>query len=793
MHLAPARFPVTNTAAQPLALLHHTVDPLRCANGTLAPGALTLEAERSEPLDPGESTQLALTGAIPARAGTYTTAIRLLAGSGETTTIPVALEIPAASGWGILCMLFGLVLLGTVNLLQGEGDIRTRLHDALQARQDIHTTLEANPAPQSRAPDVALMDHDFDRAIGILSRRRQPSVVDHRAAEAQPYLDEATRTAARLRADLAGLPRGAAEIEDVRRDWTALQTTLQQIAAFPQTPPAPNQQGFEARLDAFLSNFRNRALRDPAALVVAEMSTEFGRMELEKTAGEGDAARDLALNTRVWLQRSALFLQRALTLYRTALIQAGWMLNTDRVLRARVAKDDLLADDRAAILANLDQAEAKLAGTASYEDFRDANRLIDAAWTAQVRGSANVAKIKVDQAIAAANTQTDYADVTDLMAKLQAEPPPHTLATKQAGLTRILALWRTHVASVTDAPMRETMQHQLDSMQMLLEAGKLMDASAGYRAFIDNWTKWNGKLVDQALDQIDHPRCLEYFADLQRDAARIEATLRELPASPQLIAWDRSLDQIRLDLLRHGPDAETVSSGCMGPLIEIGRHAVALSGDLFTAGLIDVALPAATRLRLAQESGVASAVAMTGANMTRPRALVIQPRTPVNERVVGRDLIFDLTGADPVWGSSTTIRVDYGDGSAAFSADAEAVRRGRPIVHEYSAPTTAQVSATATEDPKPGEATGTLLGQGNTTVLVLPSPITGARIVADEFLNLRFALALLIAMTVYYWRYHSRTTVFGARGYDYVEAFALGFVVDAAVSHLPQAIAGLVS
>lgn len=48
-------------------------------------------------------------------------------------------------------------------------------------------------------------------------------------------------------------------------------------------------------------------------------------------------------------------------------------------------------------------------------------------------------------------------------------------------------------------------------------------------------------------------------------------------------------------------------------------------------------------------------------------------------------------------------------------------------------------------------------------------------------------------MTVYYWRYHNRTTVFGARGYDYVEAFALGFAVDAAVSRLPQAIAGFVS
>ena len=78
-----------------------------------------------------------------------------------------------------------------------------------------------------------------------------------------------------------------------------------------------------------------------------------------------------------------------------------------------------------------------MAGDATYEDFRDANRLIDAAWTAQVRGSANMAKIKDDQAIAAADKQTDYTDVTDLMGKLQAEPAPHTMAMKQSGLTQI--------------------------------------------------------------------------------------------------------------------------------------------------------------------------------------------------------------------------------------------------------------------------------------------------------------------------------------------------------------------
>ena len=91
---------------------------------------------------------------------------------------------------------------------------------------------------------------------------------------------------------------------------------------------------------------------------------------------------------------------------------------------------------------------------------------------------------------------------------------------------------------------------------------------------------------------------------------------------------------------------------------------------------------------------------------------------------------------------------------------------------------TAHLAITATEAPKPGETVPTVLGHGSDTVLILPSLVTTAQELADAFINLRFGLVLLIAPTVYYWRYHSRTTTFGARGYDYVEAFALGFAID---------------
>ena len=99
----------------------------------------------------------------------------------------------------------------------------------------------------------------------------------------------------------------------------------------------------------------------------------------------------------------------------------------------------------------------------------------------------------------------------------------------------------------------------------------------------------------------------------------------------------------------------------------------------------------------------------------------------------------------------------------------------------------------AAERFKPGgtEPVGTVLGAGATSVLIAPSPVTRTQLLADEILNLRFALALLIALVVYYWRYQSKIAILGARSFDYMEAFTLGFAANAAVNNLPEILAKL--
>ena len=788
LSLRPARFSVINTARSECTLQTISADPLQAdPSGTEIPSflVLTLETPQARKLPANQSGAITLSGTVPARPGSYLTTVRVAPQDGPALLVPVSLAISSATIWGLLCMVAGLLLLGSVELLNGEGTVKTQLTDALRARQDIHTQLEATPAPQSRSGDVDAMDADFDAAIASLGARRRFSVVDHRQEDAQAHLAAALARAKQLRADLSGQSQGVAEIEDVRADWRGLQATLQQIATLPANAATA---GLEGKLDGVLGAFREKLLRRPALLTTAEIDTEFGRMSLEEAAGEGGAARDLALTTRLWLRRSARDLNQALTGYRVVAAEAGWMLNTNRILRDRAAHDDLTPEARAAILDRLDRAAALLDGNATLEQFARAGETMNAAWSAQVGAASDMQKQRMTEDNAAIDHQTDYGDTTDLVDRMQSAPLPHTLASKQATMNQVLAMWRAHVTQVSAPDMRAGLERDITGAQAALDAGDLKGFGDRYQALMAGWADWQGKLYLAASDRRMHARCLEYFADTQRNAARIEADLRARPPGFQTNAWDRRLDAIRVRMQRQGPDSGTVSHDCMTPLLAIGKSVNDLSGEIFSANLRDVLLPAATRLRFAQASGVAGVVSAIEADLSRPRPLTLLVRTPDSERVIGRDIMFDVAGADPVWGSSVAIDVDFGDGTHAGNLDAERLRQGARLAHAYATSSTAHATVTAIEYGGSPASAGSTLGEGALTVLIAPNPVGTARRLADEFLNLRFALALLVSSTVYYWRYHRRTTVFGANGYDYVEAFAVGFAADAAVSNLPQAL-----
>lgn len=785
--LAEVRFDVVNTGAAALTLDRLSVDPVRSAGtGLAAPGRLAVVSGGACPsLPPASAATLALSGELPGQPGTFVTSVRVGASDGTALACPVAIEISAQPLWGFGAMLLGLLAIGVLNLLADAGDVRTMLRHALDSQQAITVLLERTPPPAVLAGERGAMDDDFTRAIALLERPRSSSLVDRRLADARPLLDEADRTAARLRGAVADIAPGETETQDLDADWKALQPVLQQMEAplAPQASTPPADVG--AAVAAFLAAERDRLVRRPAIGIASEIDGALGRIRLEAAAGNGEEARDIALNTRSWLRRSALSLERGAALQRESVAIAVAVLNDDRSLHARLAGDDMPAATRAAIEAMLAAAEAKLAGHPSDADMREANALIGRATTARMQARLDALRARIAAAFAAADQRTDIADIQTLLDQLNAAPRPHTLAMKQAGLGQVIRLWRAHVTLLPDPAEVEAKDRELDAIQADLDGARLTDAASRLAAFFEAWPAEFRRQATAAADRLEHRDCVEYGDDLERREARIAWELRALPQSARVARWDGRLDGLRFELQRSGPDAIAITHDCLARMIALDARIAALGNEMLAVGVVDMPVPDATRLRLLAQIPNGAATGITAAAILEARHLALAVTTPADERVAGRAIRFRLEGDDPNWGVATRVGIDFGDRSGIVSTDAETLRR-TPIEHGYARAVAAHLTVRAVTE-------GVTVGHGVADMVVRPSPATGARIVADEFVSLRFGLALAIAAALYFWRYRNGHATLGARAYDYVEAFALGFVVYAAVSDLPKAVAGFVT
>jgi hypothetical protein len=161
---------------------------------------------------------------------------------------------------------------------------------------------------------------------------------------------------------------------------------------------------------------------------------------------------------------------------------------------------------------------------------------------------------------------------------------------------------------------------------------------------------------------------------------------------------------------------------------------------------------------------------------------------------VGREIEFKVANLDPIWGPGVTLAMKFEEGQVK-TATVEDVRKNKGFTHAYAAATSVPPVVVAAEAFRPGtiDAIGRTLGRGaGPSILVVPSPISLARLVADRLFNVRFGLALLIAGMLYFWGYYSMNNVFGARRFDCAQAFALGFAVSFAVDKLPERLADFI-
>ncbi len=775
-----AKAVVKNRNRDALAVASATVSPLISERTGLAADAGSLAAEvvpRTVPA--GDSIEVAVTGSAPARPGSYLADLDVKSAGADPISTPLRVDVAASAFWGVLCLLLGLSLLGVAKLLTGAGGIEETTRQALLFKAAVSADWAHNPPPASHAEAIAEINRNIDDALRSLAAPRGYSVVDRRVPDATAALAAAREAHAELRKALSDASPGVLEIDDLAKEWDAFKTRLNALSAAPAFG-ASAAQTFSERLRAMSEGLQDQLVAAYARAARTTLEPHVERVRLALAAGEGGRARDTALATRSWMQRAADELERRQALAMGYVLLDTAMLVSDARIRRVAADQAIPPEERTKLIESLDTADAKLASGLTLENLRDAHALIEDAVTESLRARAAVILDKVHEA---ANAAGDEMSVEPMFAELTKLGPPASLSDSDyfKGMGAAFAVWRRAMAHIEDDAARATMDAAaaagIDAAAHQDKAG----VKKAYETLKADWRDYLPKHIAAASARAVAPYCDEIRKGTLQEIAFMGESVKLQSGRPEVAEWESALDRARINLqMQPSGDVD-----CIGKLNDEYGQAIAVSGAVFRRGLEDAGIPMDARLDAANRSGDAAAVALIQQLSIAPRDISLKVSPLLKEAVAGDRVLFVFDSLDPNWGPGVDVAVDWGDRSAKFRTDAQKLLRNEPVEHIYPFAQTFNVTATAS-------IRGSDVGRSALPVVVAPSPASLAERLADVFLTSQFALALLIASVVYYWRFHSGAVTFGAISLHYVQAFALGFVAYAAVADLPKAFADLI-
>jgi hypothetical protein len=477
-------------------------------------------------------------------------------------------------------------------------------------------------------------------------------------------------------------------------------------------------------------------------------------------------------------------------------LSAAQMVVSDAYVRGVAAGVELPSDQRTDLVRRLDGVDAALAGGNTLQDLATAFHAVDQIETDAVRDQSEALKTKVRATAEAASDQMSTAPMDSVMAELRSIQHP-SAEQKAATVIRLLDVWRGRLGVVQDKATRADMSAAIETTRAAAERVDLRAVRRGLHMLERDWQSYLPRHIAQAAAAVTIPVCRDWRNRNLQQLTLTSNLVRLQSGHPEIVDWERRLDRARRGLLAVLPDKATTPDACLGPVVENGREVIAVSQEAFTDMLADVPIPPQARLDAAQTSAVSEAITLAQRLMAAPRDLELTVTTPEADRMVGAPILFTLGSLDPDWGSGVSVIVDWGDGSARFTSDAEKLRQGERLEHTYYVVRTIHPAAVAGDNLNPrvlGEIARvdpSEMGRSTTDLTVHPTPATRAERLADIFLTSQFGLALLIASVVYFWRYHAGSRVFGTRSFDYVEAFALGFAAYYAVADLPKTLTDL--
>ena len=793
--LRPTRVRFANAAATPLTITSATFDPAHdITSGATAEAALATEVS-DQPLAPGQSVTLELHGQVPARAGIYRSALRLDIAGGAPCSIPLEIRVSAHPAWGLVCVLLGLLVVGLTSLLDSESSLRQQRRDALRLRQEIHGSLEQVPAPLVSELPVGVFDRELDQALTLLGRNRRWSFVDRREEEAKPHLQAAQKQADVLRTAMATQALGAADSANLTQRWEQLQKTFTTLAQqFPVTTPPGD--AFAARLDSFDAWATQRILAPTLGYAGMVFPYDLARVQLLYSAGRTPEAANLAETTRRGLQRYADLVREQAELLAFFRQTSANNLFAEQRLRQHLAATPLAPERRAAIARMLDESTALLRPPYSWTERRDVAKRIEQTVTELFRSQQELALA----AAAAARTQEEAEDsiapiqqVIDQGGALPKDSAGKILPeAKFAWLQQVAGAWRARLSSFPE-PNPPVLITALQAFEQAIAGRNLDDISARLRTLLDQWQHYS---TDRALQQIHRamaPFCMSLREDIFTTIETTRQNLHDLGAHPQLIDWENRLEALRMRAAATPESVERMEAGSLEELSVLSSSVSAFSNEVSSAQWDRATLsPSAKRWLVGELGGTLTQSTMDNL-LAEVRVLGIRVLTPPDEHYAGRELRLGVTNLDPAWKHGVQVRLDFGDG-AAQTLNAEDLAHNCWFTHTYAHQGSYPLRASAIlceaatqngalrPDSDPAQSKSPQL------LKIAASPVSAAARLAETFFNIRYALALVIAAGMYFWRFQAKTTAFGANSLDYAWAFSCGFAASLAVDKLPDTI-----
>ena len=761
-----------NPGPDPLALSACEFEPLRnTADGSSAAASLSLEPsdERTWPLASGKVGALRIGGKGRLETGCYSSRFILTTGDGQSmASVPVTVTVGANWLWAVGFVFLGLAFLGLLLLLAGRATLNERLAAALTEQQQLHELLESSPPTLADRPLARQAKQDVAAAIESLSQPRPFGIEDPRLTRAERYLKAAREGAATLREKIENKTPGQLAVDAMEVEWRQLTERLAAAHAHlapesADTTGGERESGFLPLLQA-VQREQWRQRLEPLPLAVKQgLGPHVDRAHLALVAGEQERARKLAQQVTLWLRRAARQLDWESNMLLTWRSFAGAILARAVFLEQAQADSELAEAARRRLGRSLAIAR-RLLEPANLEGFRDADRELQQAETELLRARSEQLIERLQAVVAVVDERTSLKRVEAALDELTPDVP------KEVGISRVLNRWRETVASVEETELREQLIEKVVNMETLLEKGDLKAMGPAFQGLQEDWMGYQEEQTEQAMAAEIAPYCQQQTLRLRsQHLASVEA-LALLQPHPGVSGLEADLDLIDAEL-----EAGFSGADCLNPLTARSAELLQIGDRLFSTYLLVAKLTPESRLASAEYSETAAAITLARRLMHEPWPLRLELRTPPEEIQVDRQVAFEVGDLGPSWGPGTSIRIDFGDGSAPLLRNAEEVRQEPLLQHRYPRPQRAEVRIVATQRTSEGifEPRGETVGEGRLALTVAPSPISLARSLASFFLSVRFALALAVGLLIQGWRLYDEHP-FGSRSRDYLEAFALG-------------------